>query len=276
MTKIVSVGEICLDIYLKQRQTFIGGRSLNFAVQAKRCGAAASSLISRVGNDAVGAQTLAFLAHEGIDHSHVRMMPGATSTCDIELLPNMDRVFPPDGFHLNVLAGMRLNENELAFALRHEVIMTIFDATYPSPIFYQLMAGNFAGLRAADFDAWEPFAANPERLFAAVRLVDVAFISGDAGAVAALQPFSATYGGLLVVTLGAEGSVALLNGRSTPCPSIPVASPVDATGCGDAFQAAFMVEYVQSRDVELALRRGTEQATAVLQHLGAISGAEAA
>ena len=38
MTKIVSVGEICLDIYLNQNKTFVGGRSLNFAVQAKRCG----------------------------------------------------------------------------------------------------------------------------------------------------------------------------------------------------------------------------------------------
>ena len=38
MTKIVSVGEICLDIYLNQDKTFVGGRSLNFAVQAKRCG----------------------------------------------------------------------------------------------------------------------------------------------------------------------------------------------------------------------------------------------
>lgn len=45
------------------------------------------------------------------------------------------------------------------------------------------------------------------------------------------------------MTLEAKGSVMLINGRSTHHPSIPVANPVDATGCGDAFQAAFMVAY---------------------------------
>ena len=274
MTKIVSVGEICLDIYLNQNKTFVGGRSLNFAVQAKRCGAAVSALISRVGQDEAGQRTLGLLAREGVDHAHVRVMAGSTSTCDIELLPNADRLFPLDSFYLNVLAGMRLNENELAYALSHDVVMTIFDTNYPSPIFYQLMAANFAGLRVTDFDAWEPFAANPEPLFAAMRLADVAFLSGDEATVEALRPFSASYGGLVVVTLGANGSVGLQNGRFTHYPAIPVANPIDATGCGDAYQAEFMVEYVRSGSIEQALQRGTEQATAVLQHLGAISGAE--
>jgi fructoselysine 6-kinase len=77
-------------------------------------------------------------------------------------------------------------------------------------------------------------------------------------------------GGVIVVTLGAKGSVGLLNGRSYHQPAIPVNHPLDPTGCGDAFQAAFVVSYWQTGAIEVALQQGAEQAAIVLQHYGAI------
>jgi sugar/nucleoside kinase (ribokinase family) len=44
---------------------------------------------------------------------------------------------------------------------------------------------------------------------------------------------------------------------------------VDTTGAGDAFDAAFLVEWLRSRDVEAALRAGNQLGAHVASHLGA-------
>ncbi|MCA9999486.1 MAG: hypothetical protein KDE56_27170, partial [Anaerolineales bacterium] len=103
----------------------------------------------------------------------------------------------------------------------------------------------------------------------ALSAVDLAFISGDAATVAAMQPLAATLPGLIVVTLGAAGSVALAKEGKVWQTAVSVPTPVDSTGCGDAFQAAFTVNYFRDGDIAKALAKGAEQAAGVLQHFGA-------
>jgi fructoselysine 6-kinase len=80
---------------------------------------------------------------------------------------------------------------------------------------------------------------------------------------------------MLVITHGAEGSTALLNGHrySEPAVAVPSEEQVDTTGCGDAFQAAFVVEYLRRRDIAAALRTGALRAAQVIRHLGATADA---
>jgi len=42
--------------------------------------------------------------------------------------------------------------------------------------------------------------------------------------------------------------------------------PLDPTGCGDAFQAAFVVSCWQTGDIEVALQQGAEQAAIIFQY----------
>ena len=93
--KIVSIGESTIDHYLGLNQSFIGGISLNFAVNAKRCGADVVSLVSSVGTDRAGKRVLAKLEQEGIDASHVAILPGETARIDIQITAQGERVFPP-------------------------------------------------------------------------------------------------------------------------------------------------------------------------------------
>jgi fructoselysine 6-kinase len=51
--------------------------------------------------------------------------------------------------------------------------------------------------------------------------------------------------------------------------AIQVDNPVDSTGCGDAFQAAFTVNYFRDGIVAAALHQGAIQAARVLNHFGA-------
>ena len=102
-----------------------------------------------------------------------------------------------------------------------------------------------------------------------IPLTALAFISGNQATIDFLLPHSRRFEGLIVVTLGADGSVALVDGSPLFWPAQAVPNPVDATGCGDAFQAAFTVAYFSTGNVEQALRRGTARAATVIQHYGA-------
>jgi len=268
--KIVSVGEITIDHYLNLNRSFVGGISLNFAVNAKRCGTDAVSLVSCVGTDAGGRQVFEKLAQEGIDASHVAILAGETAHIDIQVLAQGERLFPPGGFHRNVLLDLRLNESDLAFIRQHDILAFLYDRSQPeSPVNRALEALDFDGKRVADFGDWSDYAGDYDDLLAALEPLALAFISGNQETIDFLLPFSHRFDGLIVVTLGADGSVALVDGTTLFQPAQVVPNSVDSTGCGDAFQAAFTVAYFAAGNIRQALHRGTAQAATVIQHYGA-------
>lgn len=268
--KVVSVGEITIDHYLNLNRSFVGGISLNFAVNARRCGADTVSLVSCVGADKAGQRVFQKLAQEGIDASHVAVLPGETARIDIEVRAQGERIFPPGGFHRNVLLDHRLNESDLAFIQRHDILAFLFDRSQPdSPVNRALEALDFGGKRVADFGDWADYAGDYDALTSALEPLALAFVSGTQETIDFLLPYSRRLDGLVVVTLGAEGSVALVDGDPLFEPAQAAPNPIDSTGCGDAFQAAFAVSYFATGSVEQALHLGTAQASAVIQHYGA-------
>ena len=56
---------------------------------------------------------------------------------------------------------------------------------------------------------------------------------------------------------------------SVPAVPVPADECVDTTGCGDAFQAAFTVEYFTHGDAAAALHVGSQAAAEVIRHVGA-------
>ena len=135
--KIVSIGEITIDTYLLQKLFFVGGISLNFAVHAKRCGAAQSSLVSCVGNRPKGHHVLNTLTKEGVDATHVKMVDGDSATCDIEVHDNADRFFP--GYELNALDQLVLTDPIVDFINQHDVMMTMFSGHHDPTLSRQLV-----------------------------------------------------------------------------------------------------------------------------------------
>lgn len=95
--------------------------------------------------------------------------------------------------------------------------------------------------------------------------------SGDATLIDALERLARRDRLLLVVTLGAEGSLALGGDRRLSCRAVTVPQVVDTTGAGDTFAAGFLREYCASRDAARSLVRGAEEAAASVQRLGAFS-----
>ncbi len=267
--KIVSVGEITIDYYLKQDFIFVGGISLNFAVQAKRSGAEVASLVSIVGDEPEGRWVLDTLAREQVDHSHVAMLAGKTATCDIEVFSDAERVFPPGGYHENALSQLSLTSKVKAFINQHDIVASQYNGDEQGSIVIQLLKMPKNGLkRVIDFGDWSDGRQKnlPEGLF---QKIDLAFFSGDEDTIDRLRPIAQTEACQFVVTLGAAGSVAFTADGLVRQAAIPVENRVDSTGCGDAFQGAFTVNYFNNRPIQTALEAGAVHASKVLTHYGA-------
>lgn len=270
--KLVSIGEMTIDYYFDQRLSFVGGISLNFAVHAKRCGAENVALVSCAGSDEAGSRIRRLLTNEGIDVSHVSGRPGKTATCDIIVNNNAERSFPEGGYRPHGLPDFKLTDRALAFIKQHDVVVSMFDQSQPEAFFNQVSTKiNFSGLRVVDFGNWNDYREGHDMILACLDKLDIIFVSGNRGTVDFLHTISDEGTGLIVVTLGALGSIAIYQGKLWVQKAMPVARPVDSTGCGDAFQSAFTVAYLRTGNIKKALRQGAKQAALVLQHYGAFS-----
>ena len=267
--KLVSVGSITRDYYPELDLTFVGGISYNFAIHARRCGAEEVTIISRLGQDEPALLARRKLAEAGINDRYVTNLPGLTGSIDIAFDEQGDRYFPAGSYHPNVLAGMTLTAAELAFVQTQDAYMTLYGQSSFRESFAQLATLPFAGLRAADFGDFSYHESDLPGLYAAMAQTDVAFISGQAADERRLPPLAASGETVVVLTHGATGSLARQGERRYQQPAIPVADVLDPTGCGDAFQAAFLVHYWRHRDLAAALHAGAHHATTVLHHYGA-------
>lgn len=63
-------------------------------------------------------------------------------------------------------------------------------------------------------------------------------------------------GNMIVVTRGTNSTYAAQNGKFFECPC-EVVKAVNTTACGDSFNAGFLYEYINTKDFEAALKKGT-------------------
>ncbi len=270
--RLVSVGEITVDRYLRQDIETIGGISLNFAVHARRC-AAQVALVSCVGDDEGGRRAIEHLRHEGVDCEHVATHDGATAHQDIIIAPDGERIFPPGGYGSGVLADWTPSAADLAFIHDHDVIVAPYFRQV-AHIFHAAMSINQGKKgehvwRVADFLDWNESQQNVAALQDAFPWLNIAFVSGNETTVKALQPLVRQHACILVVTLGAAGSVALRGDEVVRQDALAVVKALDTTGCGDAFGAAFTVDYCSHGDLQRALAAGAAQAATIIGQYGA-------
>lgn len=268
--KIVSVGEITIDHYLRQKQTYIGGISLNFAVNAKRAGAEKASLVSCAGT-IDGHLPLEALAREGVDSTHVAILEGLTAECAIDVDEYANRSFPPEGYHLHVLSQLELTPPIIDFVNQHDLVAMLYYSKEPDRLIKQMLAAAHPDLKfVIDFGDWSDGRKKPldPNL---LNQIDIGFFSGDEASISYFEPLAAESSCLFVVTLGAAGSVVITPEKTYHQKAIEVTHAVDSTGCGDAFQGTFTVSYFRDHDIGKALETAAQQAADVIKHYGAFS-----
>ena len=273
--QIAVVGECTRDLYLDRGVSMVGGISLHFAVQARRSLGPAGevALVSCTGADAAGDAVREALCRAGVDLSRLHTRPGPTATQRIDLRADGERHFPEGGYDPGVLSDFRLGPDDRAFIATCDVVVAPYFRQVEHLFHSAMHAARPGARRVADFLDGADLGATYVGIDALLGVVDLAFISGDDATVSCLLPRSCSADTLIVVTHGAAGSSALVDGHRicVPAVPVPVGERVDTTGCGDAFQAAFTVEYVTHGDVVAALRAGSEAAAEVIRHLGAIA-----
>jgi sugar/nucleoside kinase (ribokinase family) len=267
--KIVCAADCGVDRYADRTLDRAGGIGLNVAVHARRlCDAGDTvTVVAPVGGDAGAEMVRDAIARTGVEPC-LEVAPGTTPVQHISHAPGGERVF--ERYDEGVLAGYRVSTRQHDAIAGSDMLAT---AAFGQGLtfFESVLACRPRGLRAVDFtnanDVGDPVA------FVArwAPELDVGLFGLQASEIAlidALEEIAQRSGRLFVVTLGADGAVALGQGARVTCAAVAVEQVVDTTGAGDAFTAGFLCEYAREGHVARSLARGAEVAASTLQHLG--------
>lgn len=263
MKRTVCFGDNTIDRYLAPiGRDLVGGSCVNVAVGLRHSGLA-SSYVGPVGDDPAGAQVLAEIAAQGVDISHVAVVPGcATALTEIVPLPRGERRFmselydifdsyqPSAGAWASVISASHVHTSRLPH---------LFDRLRA--------AARKGGFRlSCDFSTFE--------LPPDLKGLDVAFRSAgestDPEHALALAAVTAERGAaLVVVTLGKAGSVAVTADGSTWQDAVEVDSVVDTCGAGDAFIAAYLERWLAGASIAVCLAAGADAGARACTAVGA-------
>jgi ribokinase len=259
-------------------RTSPGGKALNQAVALARLGAQVTA-VGVVGDDGIGRDVLAALAHEGIDASGVQRRENVATTICLCLVSDTGE--NAIVWHIDDAVAVTpdtVRAADLAIE-RASAVLIPFEAP-PESIREAIRCASRGGARVIVQPA--PPLADPA---AATSLpweqVDV-LVSNEAEARALLSQdrseelaahllaaeLSAALGvSTVVVTLGAGGCVAHIAGVSRHYPAHEIVA-VDTTGAGDAFVATLAARLAAGASEADAIHAGQAAAAAAVQRAG--------
>ena len=228
-----------------------GGKGSNQAVGAARLDAEVS-LLTAVGEDAFGDRAHELWAEERVDASAVLRVQAPTMTAAILVEGSGDNriVIVPGALSELTPAHVDGFAEQIAAA---DVLLVQLEIPVDTAL-HALETGRAAGIRTV----LNPAPAPPHRIAPAADYLTPN--ESEAAAVEGAQ-------GTLVVTLGEQG--ARLGGSRIP--AFP-ARPVDTTGAGDAFCAAFAVALAEGASDEEAVRWGCAAGAHMVEHEGVVPG----
>lgn len=242
--KLIGVGDSIFDAYLEEKKLYPGGNAVNTAVLAKRFGAAQAAYIGVLGDDKAGLYFMDTLADEGLDVSRVRMVHAPSAQNYIRLMPDGDRVFVGNNCDESAqgLVDLHLVRPDYAMLQQYDVAHTSLhsrlDESLPAIARRTDLSMDFSG-------------AYTERIIEHFcPMLRFAFFSGGGQSreeVQNLAAYALSCGArTVVVTMGNEGSYLLEQGRTHSEP-IRAVETVDALGAGDAYIAAFLTSYYDTK-----------------------------
>lgn len=263
----LAFGEVLWDVYPDKR--CIGGAPLNFAAHFVRCGGSAG-LISAVGRDTLGDETLRSVSELGVDTAYISRVDEPTGRCTVTL---DEKAVPTYRLLENVaydrIAAPQAPQGDLLYfgtlALRGRQNRQSLESILANGRFSQIFA---------DINLRKPFVSDETVRFAmehatVLKLSEEELPEAMAhiGVIDRPDPLRAATElaarfenlRLILVTLGAEGALAYepLSDSVTTCKAQKV-SVVSTVGAGDSFSAAFAAYYLQGKPIaecmELASR----------------------
>ncbi|MGA2543262.1 MAG: carbohydrate kinase [Verrucomicrobiota bacterium] len=277
---VIGIGEILWDLLPSGKQ--LGGAPANFAFHARALGAR-SGVISRVGQDALGAEMIKRLQALGLPVAEIQADPSApTGTVSVELSADGQPRFT---IHEDVAWDrLALEKTALAAVAQADAVAfgTLAQRREParSTIRALLAAVRPGALRILDLNLRQNYFSR-EIIETSLRLAnmvkcndaelpvlaDMLGLRGSARQqIEGLARLHAQR--LVCLTRGAQGSLLYCGGQWADDPSQPVAVK-DTVGAGDAFTAALTVGVLSGKPLEAINRRANQVARYVCSCEGA-------
>jgi fructoselysine 6-kinase len=264
--RLAGVGDNVVDRYRDLGTMFPGGQSLNVAVYARRAGLEAAYL-GVLGDDVAGRHVLGALESEGLDTSHVRVVPGPNAFAEVALFDG-NREFVGGGDGVSVF---RISDEDLDWLSGFDVI----HSSESSRLEDQL--GRLAGIAPLSFDfsvRRDPTYYEPLLPHVEIAEFSLADLDEDA-AEAWLERIHGLGPRLVLATRGAADALLFDGQRVWRQPSVPT-EVIDTLGAGDAFIARFLVGILRREPVEQSLAAAAASAATTCTAYGAFGYGTAA
>jgi len=281
--RFIAWGELLWDLFPDGAR--LGGAAANAAYHAGALGAEAL-LVSRVGNDELGARALAELAARGVDVRAVQVDEHApTGTVHVELVDGEPRYRIATGVAWDHIRW----RDELSQLFAEASVICFGTLAQRSPLGFAAVERALGhapkgALRLCDLNVREPFA-TPEVVDQALRLANMVklnesevatlghiFGRGREGIVRWLLDQRGL--DLVAVTRGANGAFLQTKSERVEHSGFPrSASNGDPVGAGDSFSAALGLELARKTPLAEALARANHYAAHVASHAGGMPSA---
>jgi len=263
--KIACFSVAAIDYFPESGQYFAGGNALNQAIHLARLGHA-TAFFGAVGDDAAGRHILALLKKAGVHCGHCIPLPGATASNQIVNDATGERFGVEGAWKNGVYGNYRFDAITWQALEDYEVWSTnSFDPHFEQTLHCRQFSSKSHSL-CVDY----LHLPDPTVMETSLSRVDIAYAGGTVSMIPFMEKMALLHPHkVLVLTLGAEGSIAFQKHRRWEQPALPVEKVIDTTGCGDAFQAAFSATYLTTRSVVTALQAGARQGQQTTTHLGA-------
>lgn len=292
--RIVSIGECMVELAPTGDGHFAlgyAGDTFNTAWYLRRLlPEAAVDYLSAVGEDAVSARMLDFMASEGIGTTHIRRLRDRSVGLYLIQVDKGERSF---AYWRSTSAARNLADEPKALAAGlagarlaylSGITLAILAPEPRAALLAALRMARAAGTLVA-FDPnirpalWPDADVMRRALTEGAAHADIILPSfddeaqhfGDATPEATARRYAAAGAGLVVVKDGPNPVVSLQAGglETHPLPA-PAATPVDSTAAGDSFNAAFLAAWLQDKPLAQAVSAGATLAAKVIAAPGAL------
>ena len=254
--------------------TYAGGTTANAACAFSKLGGRAA-VYGRVGDDAHAALLRQSLHDFGVDMTHLHTETHSACACVIAMVP-------PSGDRAIVYMPMAPREpdpQDLAAALRQTRVLYAMPYDLEAFAAASRVAHACGATVAIDLEA--AVAPDGDAMRQRIALADIAFFNESGFTAGTGQPPTpAALAALLaqsslqavVVTLGAGGAMAASREGAARHPAFAQPQVADTTGAGDTFNAAFLLAWLEGRDLQSCVRFACAAAGHAVTAVGARSG----
>ncbi len=295
MKKVLCAGEALFDFisldkvkvgFSKSFEKRVGGSPLNVAIGIARLGFKVSYL-TKLSNDSFGEAIFEFLSSEGIDMDLVKFDPKAKTT--LAFVSVDERGIPEYEFYRDGMADTLLQMQDIDKIQPHGYDLLHFGSiamsSYPVANTLWELFKRFKGRTLISFDPnirpqlVEDMKSYIDILEEILRGADIVKMSVEDMkwlGWESLEDFVRRFKReqkVTILTKGKMGSEAIFNGEKIFQRAYNAGRVVDTTGCGDAFMAAFVVEFLRNGWNMESLKRSLDFASAAAALVSTRKGA---